>query len=49
MAQYQQSLLSKLPITTQNKNINQSPYSQLIGSTSDLVQLRDALATLGVS
>lgn len=47
MAQYQASLLSKLPISTQNQNVNQSPYSQLIGSASDLQQLKDALSKLG--
>ena len=44
MAQYQQSLLSKLPITTQNKNINTSDYTNFMGK---LTSIEDALAALG--
>ena len=41
MAQYQASLLSKLPITTQNKNVNTSDYSNFLSKLDDInVQLK---------
>lgn len=49
MAQYQKNLLTGLPVTTQNTNVNQSPFSQLLGSSSDLRQLKNALEALGVA
>lgn len=41
MAQYQASLLSKLPITTENKNVNTSDYSNILSKFDDInVQLK---------
>jgi len=41
MAQYQASLLSKLPITTQNKNVNTSDYNNFLSKLDDInVQLK---------
>lgn len=36
MAQYQMALMSKLPITTQNKNVNTSDYTNFLGKLSDI-------------
>ena len=36
MAQYQKDLLTGLPITTQNKNVNTSDYSNFIGKLNDI-------------
>ena len=47
MAQYQQSLLSKLPITTQNQNVNTSAVADFFGNVNNLKSLRDNLAALG--
>jgi hypothetical protein len=49
MAQYQKDLLTGLPITTQNKNINTSQIADFLGNVNNLKGLRDALANLGVS
>lgn len=49
MAQYQKDLLTGLPITTQNKNINTSDMATYLGNINNLKGLRDALAGLGVS
>jgi hypothetical protein len=49
MAQYQKNLLTGLPITTQNKNINTSDMASYLGNINNLKGLRDALAGLGVS
>lgn len=46
MAQYQKSLLEGLPITTQNKNINTSDYTNMM---SKLTNLEDQLRALGVN
>jgi hypothetical protein len=41
MAQYQASLMSKLPITTQNKNVNTSDYQGFLSKLDDInVQLK---------
>jgi hypothetical protein len=45
MAQYQASLFSKLPITTENKNVNTSDYTNFMGK---LTSIEDALAALKV-
>lgn len=44
MAQYQKNLLTGLPITTQNKNVNTSDYTNFMGK---LTSIEDALAALG--
>ena len=49
MAQYQKDLMTGLPITTQNKNINTSDMASYLGNINNLKGLRDALAGLGVS
>ena len=49
MAQYQKNLLTGLPITTQNKNINTSDMATYLGNINNLKGLRDALAGLGVT
>lgn len=46
MAQYQASLLSKLPITTTNKNVNTSDYSNFMGKLNDLQTM---LGKLGIT
>jgi hypothetical protein len=45
MAQYQKDLLTGLPITTQNKNVNTSDYSNFMGKLSDIETL---LGKLGI-
>jgi len=41
MAQYQMALMSKLPITTQNKNVNTSDYTNFVSKLEDInVQLK---------
>ena len=44
MAQYQKDLLTGLPITTQNKNVNTSDYSNFMGKLNDIQTLLDKLA-----
>jgi hypothetical protein len=43
MAQYQRDLLSGLPITTKNTNVNTSDYANLLGKFNDLQALYDKL------
>jgi len=43
MAQYQKDLLTGLPITTQNKNINTSEYTNVLGRLNDLYTLMGKL------
>ena len=43
MAQYQKDLLTGLPITTTNKNVNVSDYAALQGKLNDLQKLYDQL------
>jgi hypothetical protein len=45
MAQYQKDLLTGLPITTQNKNVNTSDYSNFMGKLNDIQTL---LGKLGI-
>jgi len=48
MAQYQLALMSKLPITTQNKNANTSDYTNFLGKLSDIeTQLKRLGVTTG--
>jgi hypothetical protein len=48
MAQYQMALMSKLPITTQNKNVNTSDYTNFLGKLSDIdTQLKRLGVTTG--
>lgn len=47
MAQYQMSLLSKLPITTKNTNVNTSEIADFFGNVNNLRSLKDALTALG--
>ena len=46
MAQYQKDLFTGLPITTQNKNVNTSEYSNVLGKLNDLEKL---MGRLGVT
>jgi hypothetical protein len=43
MAQYQKDLLTGLPITTQNKNVNTSEYTNVLGKLNDLQTLMGRL------
>ena len=45
MVQYQKDLLTGLPITTQNKNVNTSDYSNFLGKLNDIQTL---LGKLGI-
>jgi len=49
MAQYQKDLLTGLPITTQNKNINTSSLADFMGNVDNLQKLKDSLDKLGVT
>jgi hypothetical protein len=43
MAQYQKDLLTGLPITTTNKNVNTSDYTNILGKLNDLQALYEKL------